>query len=152
MDITSETAKEIDALKFAEIVSSKSDAELTQALGELQARSILLDTIFEQMEARLHAERARGMREVIHWRILGRPDGGDDAFQVLIEDGVARVSRELDREPRVTFEVDGVSFLRMIAGQTNGMKLALARKLKIKGDMMFAPRVEGLFRTEPAAT
>lgn len=47
----------------------------------------------------------------------------------------------IGRDPRVIFEIEAVAFIRMIAGQTTGMRLALSSTLKIKGDMMFAPRV-----------
>jgi putative sterol carrier protein len=70
---------------------------------------------------------------------------------VRIEHGSATVGTSLNEEPRVSFEADPVAFLRMTAGQVNGMKLILARKLKVRGDMMFAPRVEGLFDTDPTS-
>ena len=140
----------IDAAQFASIVSEKSDAEIAEILAHAEQRTLLLDTIFGQMERRIRPERAKGMQEVIHWRVLPEGEGDPDAFQVVIDDGKAIVGRELDRDPRVTFEIHGVSFIRMIAGQTTGMKLALGRKLKIKGDMMFASQMTSFFKIPTA--
>jgi putative sterol carrier protein len=141
----------IDGARFGELVTSASDEELTALMNDLEGRTLVLAAIFEQMGARLRPDRARGIRETIHWHVEGGPGGAVDSYQVRIEDGIATVGTDLDGDPRVAFEVDPVAFLRMTAGQVNGMKLILARKLKVRGDMIFAPRVEGLFDTDPTS-
>jgi len=141
----------VDPAQFAAVISGQSDAELAAILAQPAARALLLDSIFERMPLRIKPERAKGMREVVHWKVGGKADGGHDTYQVLIDDGTAVVTKELDQPARVTFIVDPVAFLRMIAGQTTGMKLVLSRKMQIKGDMMFAPRMEQLFKVDPAA-
>lgn len=142
---------EVDGARFSEMVTSASDEELAALMSDSEGRVLVLAAIFEQMGARLHPDRAQGMRETIHWHVEGGPDGAVDSYQVRIEDGVGTVGTDLDEEPRVAFEVDPVAFVRMTAGQVSGVKLILARKLKVRGDMMFAPRVEGLFDTDPAS-
>lgn len=141
----------IDGAGFAALVADASDPDLRTLMSDETARDVVLGRIFEQMPARLHADRAKGMDETIHWIIGGRPSGGSDLFEVHIHDGRATVRRDGSAKARVTLEIDPVAFLRMIAGQTNGMKLMLSRKLKVKGDMMFAPRMESLFDTNPAS-
>lgn len=144
-------AAEIDGAAFAQLVSSASADQLREVMAHAEIRELILVRVFEQMEQRLRPQKARGMHEVIHWKIDGRADGGQDAFQITINDGVASASRTLDAKPRVTFEMDSLAFLQLISGHTSGMKLMLSRKLKVRGDMMFAPRVEGLFETDPTA-
>ncbi len=141
----------MDGAAFRDLVRGASQGELREVMAHAELRGLILDRVFAQMEQRLRPERAKGMCEVIHWKIDGAPGGGFDVFQITIENGTATAARELDAKPRVTFEMDPVAFLRMVAGEVSGMKLMLASKLRVRGDMMFAPRVEGLFNTDPTA-
>jgi putative sterol carrier protein len=142
---------ELHGARFSELIGAASRKEIAALVADPEARTLVLDGIFEQMPKRLKADKAAGMTEVIHWHVEGAPGGGVDSYEVRIDDGAATVSRELSGEPRVSFTADPVALLRMIAGETTGMKLMLSRKLKVKGDMMFAPRIQGLFETDPAA-
>jgi putative sterol carrier protein len=45
----------------------------------------------------------------------------------------------------VTLVVDPVNFLKLVTGNANGPELFLRRKLRIKGDLIFAAQVPGLF-------
>lgn len=134
-----------DDAEFVELVRSTSDAELAEWMSG-EGRDAILEEIFGQMEGRLRPDRARGVRGAIQWRVKGRPDGGEDVFEVLVDDGSCRVTRGETEEPRATMSVDPVSFLKLMAQATGSTKLVLRRKLRIKGDVGFAMRSEHLFR------
>jgi putative sterol carrier protein len=130
--------------RFSAIVREASDRELSELLrGEHRER--VLEEIFARMPDRLKADKTRGMRAVIHWRIGGRADGGEDLYEVLIDDGTCSVGREATAQPGVTLKIRPESFLRLIAGATTGVKLVLKRRLAVEGDMTLAMRIEGLF-------
>ncbi len=145
--LTSDTPSEA----FAELVAGSSDEDVAASMRDPELRHKVLAAIFGQMPGRLRADRARGLDAVVHWIVTGQGDARDE-WEVVIRDAACTV-HEGFTEPKATvsFEVPDVQFLRMIAGQTTGMKLMIARKLRVRGDMMFAPRIEGLFKTDPAA-
>lgn len=149
--LASGDAEAMNGAAFAELVGVATDVQLRDVMAHPDTRTLILDRIFDQMAERVVPERTRGIDAVVHWHITGGPAGGLDRFQVHIRDGAAVVTRNGEAKAKVTMIVDPVGFLRMIAGQTTGMKLMLGRKLRVKGDMMFAPRLEHMFNTDPAA-
>jgi putative sterol carrier protein len=136
---------------FADLVAGSSDEDVAAAMSDPELRAKVLAAIFGQMPSRLRADRARGLDAVVHWVVTGKDEARDE-WEVVIRDEACTVGEGFT-EPKATvrFEVPDVQFLRMIAGQTTGMKLMIGRKLRVRGDMMFAPRIEGLFKTDPAA-
>ena len=143
-------AASVDPAEFAANVARASDEELAQAMSS-ELRGLILDEIFKRMQQHVRADRVRGVQAVIHWRIKGRPDGGVDEYQVVLENGQCTVSRELDREPRVAIELDGVDFLRLVTGGRSGPDLFMSGKLQVRGDLVFAAQVQGLFDIPKAA-
>jgi len=135
---------EVDPDRFSAIVRGTSDRQLAELLRS-EHRERVLDEIFSRMPQRLKADKTRGMRAVIHWRIGDRPGGGDDLYEVVIDDGSCQVNRAASAEPGVTLRIKPESFLRLIAGATSGVKLVLKRRLSVEGDMTLAMRIEGLF-------
>jgi putative sterol carrier protein len=134
----------IDPVAFSAIVKDASEDELAELMrGE--HREAVLDEIFARMPARLKPNAAAGVDAVLHWRIGGRPDGGDDVYEVTVRDGACQIDKSPSQQPQVTFKVRPAAFLRLIAGATNGMKLVLARKLSVEGDIQLAMRTERLF-------
>ena len=69
---------------------------------------------------------------------------------MIVRDGKCEVSEDLASEPRVTLKVEPVPFLKLISGQASGPELFMSGKLKIEGDLMYAPQIASLFRI-PAA-
>ena len=134
---------EIDAEQFASLVGQASDEQLAEGLA--QNRDILLDQVFERMPERFRADKASDLRAVVEWRVGDRPDGGHDRWQVVIENGSCRVIRDGDAEPTVSFTVCGVDFVRLVTGNASGPMLFTFGKLKIKGDLLLAARVQSFF-------
>jgi putative sterol carrier protein len=136
--------EDVDPARFSSIVREASNTDLDMLLAG-DYRELVLDEIFGQMPARLRSDKSEGLDAVIHWRIGGRPGGGDDLYEITIRGGVCRVGKSASAQPRVTFKVQPAAFLKLIAGATNGMKLVLGRKLSVEGDMQLAMRIERLF-------
>ena len=130
---------------FARRVASRSDARLEKAMQGIQRRP-LLDGVFRQMPKQLDRERSKDTSAVVEWRIGGRRDGGEDRYQLVIEDGRARSTRKPDREPTVTLKMDAVTFLRLVTGTQTGPALFMSGKLSLDGDLMQATTLQTLFR------
>ena len=136
---------QIDANELAKNMSQATDEQLAELMSG-PMRGQILDEIFKRMSDHFRADAARDTDAVIHWRIGGGPDGGQDEFETVIADGACAVSRGFDHDaPRVTFTVGGADFLRLVTGNAAGPTLFMTGKLKIEGDMMFAASAASLF-------
>jgi putative sterol carrier protein len=143
-DLTSLSAED-----FAALVANASDDQLAEAMSGPQ-RQIALREIFARMAEHLDPNKAKGQDAVVLFQITGRPDGGYDQFQVSVRDGDCSVSEEATEEPRVTLKLEPVSFLKLITNRVSGPELFMTGKLKIEGDLMFAPQIASMFKIPTA--
>jgi putative sterol carrier protein len=134
---------EIDAEQYAALVAGASDEDLERGLAE--NRELLLEEIFKRMPERFRADKAGDLDAVIEWRIDGRPDGGDDRWQLTIRNGACTVVPNGDEEPTLCFRVGAVNFLKLITGNASGPMLFTFGRLKIRGDLLLAARVQSFF-------
>jgi putative sterol carrier protein len=139
----------ISAEDLAGLVANATDEQLEEAMSEPQ-REAALREIFARMAEHLDPNKAKGQDAVVHFQILGRPDGGYDEFEVVVKDGKCEVTQTPSEEPRVTLKVGPVAFLKLITSQKSGPELFMTGKLKIEGDLMFAPQIASLFRIPTA--
>jgi putative sterol carrier protein len=90
---------------------------------------------------------AKGLDATVRWRITGRGDGGADVWEMTIEDGRCRVHRgESNAEPRVTITAEAAEFLRLATGNSDPMRAYFSGRIKLAGDIMFATKLQTLFR------
>lgn len=134
---------DIDANQFAEMVAAASDEQIEQGLAA--NRDLLLGELFRRMPEHFNPAKAGDTRAVIEWRILGRPDGGQDRFQVVIENHACRVVRDGDATPRVIFTIKPVDFIKLVSGNASGPMLFIVGRLKIEGELLLAARLQGFF-------
>jgi hypothetical protein len=138
----------LSADDFAALVSQASDEQLAEIMDGSQ-RETALREIFARVAEHFDPARARG-DSVVHFQIVGRPDGGSDDFEVIVRDGKCEVSEDPSEQPRVTLKVEPVPFLKLVSGQASGPELFMSGKLKIEGDLMFAPQIATMFRIPTA--
>ena len=134
----------IDPADAAKAVASATDEQLAEGMKS-ENRSLILDQIFERMGEHVKADAAKAVDAVVLWKITGRPDGGEDLYEVILKDGSATVNKESTQPPRVTFTLDGVDFLKLVTNNVQGPELFMTGKLKLEGDMMFAATMPALF-------
>jgi putative sterol carrier protein len=135
----------VDPEEFAKNISKASDDDLKAAMSS-PLRPTILNEIFSRMEEHFHAEAAGDVAAVIHWRIGGGPNDSENRYEVIVRNGSLSYTDEPAEEPRVTFKMDGATFLKLVTGNASGPMLFMTGKLKIEGDMMFAPQVQSLFK------
>jgi putative sterol carrier protein len=146
-----EALTDLDATQLAKLVASASDEQLAEGMADAAGRKATLDEIFRRMAEHVDPERAKGVSSVIHWKILDRPDGGYDHYEVVLDEGKCTASDSPTRDPRVTFKVKPVDFLKLVSGVQAGPVLFMTGKLKIEGDLMFASQVAGYFQIPQAS-
>jgi putative sterol carrier protein len=136
-------ASAVDPEQFAQTIGQMSDDQLREAMSS-PLRDRIVAEVFRRMEE--HFRGGSGTEAVIHWRITGRPDGGEDHWEVVIRGGKCETRSEPSAEPRVALKLDGVDFLRLVTGNANGPMLFMSGKLKIEGDLMFSAQIQSMFR------
>ena len=129
--------------QFAALVREATDEQLEQGLRE--NREVLLGEIFRRMPEQFVPERAAGIDAVIEWEITS-PDGEADTWQLTIRDGRCTCVRDGDARPDIAYRIGPVDFLKLIAGVEKGPKLFVFGRLRIRGNVMLAARMESWFR------
>ena len=143
---TGQSISDFDAGQLAEMVATASDEQLAEGMSDPESRKATLDEIFRRMAEHVEPAKAKGNDAVIHFKILDAPDGGYDHYEVVLADGACTVTDEPAKEPRVTFKIGPVAFLRLVSGNAAGPMLFMTGKLKIEGDLMYASTMTSLFR------
>lgn len=141
-----QSISDFDAGQLAEMVATASDEQLAEGMNDPESRKATLDEIFRRMAEHVEPAKARGNDAVIHFKILDAPDGDYDHYEVVLADGACSVSDEPSTEPRVTFKIGPIDFLRLVSGNAAGPMLFMSGKLKIEGDLMYASTMTSLFR------
>jgi putative sterol carrier protein len=136
----------IDPEEFARTIGQTPDDQLREAM-EGPMRDQIIGEIFKRMEQHY---RGGAQSAVIHWKITGGPGGGEDHWEVVIDNGACSTSSEPTSEPRVTLKMDGVNFLKLVSGNASGPMMFMTGKLKIEGDLMFSAQIQSMFRIPDA--
>jgi len=136
----------VDPAAFVKAVKDTPDDQLAAGMADTQVRTLVLDGIFSQMAEHFDSEKAGDTDAVLEWKILDKPDGGYDRYQVIVKHGACAIEKDGDQAPRVTFKVKPVDFLKLVTGNSAGPVMFMTGKLKIDGDLMFAAGVQSLFR------
>jgi hypothetical protein len=134
----------VDPKQFAQIVKSVPDSKIQEVMSS-DARGKVLDEVFGRMPALFRPDRAGSTNAVIHWNITGRPDGGTDTYEVVIENGACTVSPSADRDPKLSLTMGPVEFLKVVSGAGNPVMMFMTGKLKAKGDLGLAANIANLF-------
>jgi putative sterol carrier protein len=108
-------------------------------------RGKILDEVFNRMPSLFRPDRAGSTNAVIHWNITGRPDGGTDTYEIVIENGTCMLSPSPGGEPKLSLMMGPVEFLKVVSGAGNPVMMFLTGKLKAKGDLGLAANIANLF-------
>jgi len=134
-----------DLGQVARLVREVPDRDL-EALMASDQRPVVLGEIFGRMAEHFRPEEAAGIDAVVHFKVLDRPGGGYDHYEIVVRDGACRVSERPGLPPRVTIRIKPVDFLKLVTDNASGPVLFLRGRLRLDGDVMLASRLTGLFR------
>lgn len=126
-----------------EAVKGQDDAALTALAQNLGGVPAFLDLIFSGMGQALDPEKAQDA--VIGWEVV---DGDDmHSYVVTIAGGAATAEQGDPSGARVTLRLSLPNFMRLTAGELDGMQAFMSGGLQLKGDMMFAAQIQQMFGT-----
>lgn len=135
---------EVTPEQFAELVKNTSDGEIETGMRAAGLDTVL-DRIFDGMQQRFVPEKAAGVTADVQWVVTDQAN--EYPYQVSIKDGACTAGRGRATSPQVTFTLALVPFMRLIAGQENGVQLFMKGQLKVGGDLMFSQRIQTFFAT-----
>lgn len=129
--------------QFAEMIAAaESDDQIREAIHQVGTDKTL-DRVFEGFEQRFVPDRAQDVTADVLFVI--KDDDTEHPYTVSIKDGTCEAKNGAVDNPRTTLTTDLASFLKMIAGVEDGMKLFMGGKLKVSGDLMFSTRLMTFF-------
>ncbi len=100
----------------------------------------ILDNLNKKIEA-ADPEKMKGVSAVYQFDLSG-DNGG--VFHVKVDDGKANVAEEAHDSPNITISMSADDFNDMLEGKLNATSAFMAGKLKVKGDMSLAMKLQNL--------
>lgn len=99
------------------------------------------DDVFDMIDAALHYDPAvtKGKEGVYQFNLSG-DDGG--TFQMIIEPGQARAVKGEEKAPSVVLTMKADDYKELVAGSLNPTAAFMGGKLKIKGNMGLALKLQ----------
>jgi putative sterol carrier protein len=131
-----------DPAQLAEAIKGLSDQELEDSVKTMGVDDTL-QQIFDGMQEAFVAEKAQGVDATVQYDI--KSNGEVKQWTVEMAQGECKTRAGSAESPRLTLELGLVDFVRLIFGQAEGPQLFMSGKLRLKGDMMFAMQLQGLF-------
>lgn len=128
--------------QFTEMIRGASDADIETGIRTAGTEAVL-DRVFQGMQERFLAEKAKGVTADIQWVVTDQDN--EHPYTLKVSDGTATVEKSKAASPRVTLTAALVPFLRLISGQENGVQLFMSGRLKVAGDLMFSQQVQTFF-------
>jgi putative sterol carrier protein len=139
-----ESLASIGPKEFAQLVKTTPDSQIAEVMAG-DARTKILDEVFDRMPTLFRADKAGSTSAVIHWIITGGAGGASDTYETVIENGACTVTNQPVREPKLAMTMDPVTFLKVVTGDGNPMMMFMTGKIKAKGDLGLAANVAKLF-------
>ena len=94
---------------------------------------------FDGLSAAVDASKIAGMNAVYQFNI------GDAVYAVSVADGALNVSEGAAEKASIELTMAEADFLALTKGELNGQQAFLTGKLKIKGDMTLAMKLQSVF-------
>jgi putative sterol carrier protein len=148
-DFDPATFSSLGPKEFAQLVKSMPDKRIAEVM-QSDLRGKVLDEVFNRMPSQFRADRAGSTSAVIHWNVSGRPDGGADTYEVVIDNGTCTVSASPTQDPKLSLTLGSVEFLKVVSGNANPVMMFMTGKLKAKGDLALAANIANLFNLPKA--
>jgi len=99
-----------------------------------------VNEFFEGLPARADSEKIAGINNTYRFDVEGT-----GSWTVDVRDGAVTVTQDGDAEPDVTISASEETFKKLASGDQNPTTAYMTGKLKIKGDMGAAMKLQKLF-------
>ncbi|HEY1651218.1 MAG TPA: SCP2 sterol-binding domain-containing protein [Acidimicrobiales bacterium] len=139
---TAMATPEQDALR--EMITGKSDDEILALLRESPGgTSSVLDLTMAGMAGALDPDSAQDC--VVGYEI--DTEGDMVSYRIEVRDHEVDMARRPPDDARVVLQLNVPEYLRLITGLLDGTEAFMSGRMRIRGDVMFAPQIGRMFRT-----
>ncbi|MBI4557389.1 MAG: SCP2 sterol-binding domain-containing protein [Candidatus Hydrogenedentes bacterium] len=104
-----------------------------------------VEGFFSELGGKIDPSRLQGMNATYQFVVTG--DGGGE-WNVAIANGQATVSKGTADAPSITLTSSVADWLDIVSGKLNGQTAFLTGKLKIKGDMTLAMKLQSVLQVK----
>lgn len=101
-----------------------------------------IDQVFEAMPERFNAQAASGVDAIFQFDLTGENGG---KYWVKINDGSVEVNEGETENPTITVVSTADDYLKMVNGEMAAMSAFMAGKVKVKGNMGLAMKLQSIF-------
>ncbi len=104
-----------------------------------------IDEVFTEMEGRLKADpsKIKGMNAIYQFDLTG--EGGGEKW-VKLADETGLFGSGQAENPNITITMAAADFLDLVDGKLDGTMAFMSGKLKVKGDMGLAMKLQSVLR------
>ena len=99
--------------------------------------------IFDGMPGAFLAEKAAGVNAVIQFEMTGE---GGGAYYATLANGQCMVTEGSAPNPTMTLSAGATDYIRIVNGELNPMQAFMQGKVKMKGDMGLAMKMQQFFK------
>ncbi|KAM0333272.1 hypothetical protein ACHAQA_001933 [Verticillium albo-atrum] len=107
--------------------------------------SAAFDAISEALGSEADRKDAIKQGNAVFAFTLKNPAGETDSWHIDLKE-TGKVQKGLGTKPTVTLSLSDADFASLVAGKANAQKLFMSGKLKIKGDVMKATKMEPILK------
>lgn len=100
--------------------------------------------ISNAMTSGFQADKADGVDATIQFDLSGDTGG---QFYLVIKDGEVAAHDGTAEDPKMTLSASIDDYYSVATGETNAMQAFMSGKIKIKGDMGLAMKMQNMFKT-----
>lgn len=101
-----------------------------------------IDMLFETMRERFNPEKAVGLDAIIQFNLTGESSAN---YWARVNNGEIELHEGESENARMTLIADAQDYANIVAGNPNAMQAFMQGKLKIKGDMSLAMKLQSIF-------
>jgi putative sterol carrier protein len=98
--------------------------------------------VFDNMDERFNPEAAAGVDATFQFKLSG--EGGGD-YWIKVNNQEVEVHEGETETPTLTVMADADDYLKLVNGDLNAMSAFMAGKIKVKGDMGLAMKLQSMF-------
>jgi len=107
------------------------------------AKATNIQQIFDAMPGRFSAEKAGDLSAVIQFNLTGE---GGGQYYATIGNGQCQVTQGAAANPTLTMSAAAADYLAIINRELDAMQAFMLGKVKIKGDISVAMKLQSLFQ------
>ena len=103
-----------------------------------------LDELFAEAARRFDPGSAGALKAIFEWRVE-LADAPPACYQLTVDGGTCSAHRDGSAEPSAVLTLPLSDLIDLVAGRVTASRLLLAQRLRIKGNVLLAARLPGLF-------